>query len=43
MSFKRLVPEDRESFVWKAYDEMANNALINTLDIKQKSLFLTIS
>ena len=33
MSYNKLlleVSEDRELFVWKAYNEMANNALVNT-------------
>ena len=38
MSFHRLLSEDRELFVWKAYNEMENNAVVNIPDRETKKL-----
>ena len=43
MSFHRLLSENRRLFVWKVYNEMNNNAVVNTPDRKnQKAYFLRI-
>src|SRR6266480_2160190 len=39
MPFHKLLSKDRELFVWKTYNEMDDNALVNTPDRENKKAY----